>query len=192
MEELADDVLLQLVHLGNESALGALYDRYGKLAYSLAYRILGDVQAAEDAVQEAFINIWRRAGSFSSNRGTARTWIMAVVHHRSIDIGRRRRGLTPRELPLETVQLPEDPRDTWSEVSNTLDRELLVRCLEQIPEPQREAIQLAYFEGYTQREIAELKGIPLGTVKGRIRIGMAKLRGQLQEMGLGGSTDEPR
>ena len=192
MEELADDVLLQLVHLGNESALGALYDRYGKLAYSLAYRILGDIQAAEDAVQEAFINIWRRAGSFSSTRGTARTWIMAVVHHRSIDIGRRRRGLTPRELPLETVQLPEDPRDTWSEVSNTLDRELLVRCLEQIPEPQREAIQLAYFEGYTQREIAELKGIPLGTVKGRIRIGMAKLRGQLQEMGLGGSTDEPR
>ncbi len=192
MEELADDVLLQLVHLGNESALGALYDRYGKLAYSLAYRILGDIQAAEDAVQEAFINIWRRAGSFSSNRGTARTWIMAVVHHRSIDIGRRRRGLTPRELPLETVQLPEDPRDTWSEVSNTLDRELLIRCLEQIPEPQREAIQLAYFEGYTQREIAELKGIPLGTVKGRIRIGMAKLRGQLQEMGLGGSTDEPR
>ncbi len=192
MEELADDVLLQLVHLGNESALGALYDRYGKLAYSLAYRILGDVQAAEDAVQEAFINIWRRAGSFSSNRGTARTWIMAVVHHRSIDIGRRRRGLTPRELPLETVQLPEDPHDTWSEVSNTLDRELLIRCLEQIPEPQREAIQLAYFEGYTQREIAELKGIPLGTVKGRIRIGMAKLRGQLQEMGLGGSTDEPR
>ena len=192
MEELTDDVLLQLVRLGNESALGALYDRYGKLAYSLAYRILGDIHAAEDAVQEAYINIWRRAGSFSTTRGTARTWIMAVVHHRSIDIGRRRRGMTPRELPLEIAQLPEDPHDTWSEVSNSLDRDLLNGCLEHIPEPQREAIQLAYFEGYTQREMAELKGIPLGTVKGRIRIGMEKLRSLLQEMGLGGSRDEPR
>ena len=192
MEEQADDVLLQLVHLGNESALGALYDRYGKLAFSLAYRMLGDIQAAEDAVQEAFINIWRRAGSFSANRGTARTWIMAVVHHRCIDIGRRRLGLTPRELPLEIAQLPEDPLDIWSEVSNTLDRELLNGCLERIPEKQREVIQLAFFEGYTQREIAELKGIPLGTVKGRIRIGMEKLRSLLQEMGVGGSRDEPR
>ena len=191
MEELTDEILLQLLRLGNESALSALYDRYGKMAYSLAYRILGDVHAAEDAVQEAYINIWRRAGSFSANRGTARTWIMAVVHHRSIDIGRRRRGLTPRELPLEIAQLPEDPHDTWAEVSNTLDRELLIGCLERIPKTQREVIQLAYFEGYTQREIAELKGIPLGTVKGRVRIGMAKLRSLLQELELGGSRDGP-
>ncbi|MCI0811572.1 MAG: sigma-70 family RNA polymerase sigma factor [Chloroflexi bacterium] len=191
MEELTDEVLLQLLQVGNESALGALYDRYGKSAYSLAFRMLGDVHAAEDAVQEAFINIWRRAGSFSTARGTARTWIMAVVHHRSIDIGRKRRGIAPRELPLEFERLPENPSDTWSEVSNTLDGELLKRCLQQIPEDQRIAIELAYFEGYTQREISELKGIPLGTVKGRIRIGMAKLRKILQELGLGGSTDEP-
>ena len=192
MEELTDEVLLQLLRLGNENALGALYDRYGKMAYSLAYRMLGDVHAAEDAVQDSFINIWRRAESFSTTRGTARTWILAVVHHRSIDIGRKRRGLTPRELPLELERLPEDPSDTWSEVSNTLDRELLKRCLERIPKLQREAIQLAYFDGYTQREIAELKGIPLGTVKGRIRIGMEKLRSLLQEPELGGSRDEPR
>ena len=192
MEELTDEVLLQLLHVGNESALGALYDRYGKQAYSLAFRMLGDVHAAEDAVQEAFINIWRRAGSFSSTRGTARTWIMAVVHHRTIDIGRKRRGIAPRELPLELERLPEAVGDTWTEVSNTLDSELLRRCLRMIPDDQREAIELAYFEGYTQREISELKGIPLGTVKGRIRIGMAKLRGILQELGLGGSTDEPR
>ena len=191
MEELTDEVLLQLLQVGNESALGALYDRYGKSAYSLAFRMLGDVHAAEDAVQEAFINIWRRSGSFSTARGTARTWIMAVVHHRSIDIGRKRRGIAPRELPLEFERLPENPSDTWSEVSNTLDGELRKGCLEQIPEDQRIAIELAYFEGYTQREISELKGIPLGTVKGRIRIGMAKLRKILQELGLGGSTDEP-
>ena len=192
MEELTDEVLLQLLHVGNESALGALYDRYGKSAYSLAFRMLGDVHAAEDAVQEAFINIWRRAGSFSNDRGTARTWIMAVVHHRSIDIGRKRRGIAPRELPLELERLPEALADTWSEVSNTLDGELLRRCLKMIPDDQREAIELAYFGGYTQREISELKGIPLGTVKGRVRIGMAKLRTILQEMGLGGSSDEPR
>jgi len=191
MEELTDEVLLQLLHVGNENALGALYDRYGKSAYSLAFRMLGDVQAAEDAVQEAFINIWRRAGSFSTARGTARTWIMAVVHHRSIDIGRKRRGMAPRELPLELERLPEDASDTWAEVANTMDGEMLRRCLKMIPDDQREAIELAYFEGYTQREISEAKGIPLGTVKGRIRIGMAKLRGILHEMGLGGSTDEP-
>jgi len=89
----------------NENALGALYDRYGKSAYSLAFRMLGDVHAAEDAVQEAFINIWRRAGSFSTARGTARNWIMAVVHHRTIDISTKRRGITPLELEW----LPDDP-----------------------------------------------------------------------------------
>ena len=191
MEELTDDVLLQLLRLSNEDALGALYDRHGKSAYSLAYRMLGDMHAAEDAVQEAFMNIWRRAESFRPDRGSARTWIMAVVHHRAIDIGRKRRGLAPRELPLELERLPEAPQDTWSEVSNTLDRELLNGCLDQIPGEQREAIKLAYFEGYTQREISELKGIPLGTVKGRIRIGMAKLRGLLQQMEVGGSSHEP-
>ena len=93
----------------NENALGALYGRYGKSAYSSAFRMLGDVHAAEDAVQEAFINIWRRAGSFSTARGTARNWIMAVVHHRTIDIGTKRRWITPRELPLELERLPADP-----------------------------------------------------------------------------------
>ena len=117
---------------------------------------------------------------------------MAVVHHRSIDIGRKRRGIAPRELPLELERLPEALGDTWTEVSNTLDGGLLRRCLKMIPDDQREAIELAYFEGYTQREISELRGIPLGTVKGRIRIGMAKLRAIMQEMGLGGSADEPR
>lgn len=187
MEELTDELLLQLLHAGNENALGALYDRYGKSAYSLAYRMLGDVHAAEDAVQEAFINIWRRSGSFSNSRGSARTWIMAVVHHRAIDIGRKRRGIVPRELPLELERLPEAPNDTWAEVANTLNGDLLRELMEQIPNEQREAIQLAYFEGFTQREISESTGIPLGTIKGRIRIGMAKLRSLLEDQGLGGS-----
>ena len=191
MEELTDELLLQLLYAGNEEALGALYDRYGKVAYSLAYRMLGDVHAVEDAVQESFINIWRRAGSFSNSRGSARTWIMAVVHHRSIDIGRKRRGITPRELPLELERMTEAPNDTWAEFVNTLDGDSIRECLDQIPKEQREAIQLAYFDGYTQREISESTGIPLGTVKGRIRIGMASLRSLLEELGLGGSTNEP-
>ncbi|MDE0823317.1 MAG: sigma-70 family RNA polymerase sigma factor [Dehalococcoidia bacterium] len=191
MEELTDELLLQLLYAGNEEALGALYDRYGKVAYSLAYRMLGDVHAVEDAVQESFINIWRRAGSFSNSRGSARTWIMAVVHHRSIDIGRKRRGITPRELPLELERMPEAPNDTWAEFVNTLDGDSIRECLDQVPKEQREAIQLAYFDGYTQREISKSTGIPLGTVKGRISIGMAKLRSLLEELGLGGSTNEP-
>ena len=174
-----------------EEVFNDIVEEYSTFAFNVAYRMLRKVEDAEDAVQEAFINIWRRAGSFSTARGTARTWIMAVVHHRSIDIGRKRRGIAPRELPLELERLPEDASDTWSEVANTMDGEMLRRCLKMIPDDQREAIELAYFEGYTQREISEAKGIPLGTVKGRIRIGMAKLRGMLHEMGLGGSTDEP-
>ncbi len=112
---------------------------------------------------------------------------MAVVHHRAIDIGRKRRGIVPRELPLELERLPEAPNDTWAEVANTLNGDLLRELMEQIPNEQREAIQLAYFEGFTQREISESTGIPLGTIKGRIRIGMAKLRSLLEDQGLGGS-----
>lgn len=192
MRDVADDALLHLIVQGNEDALAELYDRYGKLAYSLAYRMLGDAHGAEDVVQEAFINIWRKAGLYVAKRGTARTWLLAVVHHSAVDLCRRRRGKIPTELPLEWEELVVDPNDLWSEVSNNLDREELTDCLAKIPKEQREAIELAYFGGFSQREIAETKGVPLGTVKGRIRIGMEKLRDLLVQPEIGDSDHGPR
>jgi RNA polymerase sigma-70 factor (ECF subfamily) len=191
-KEVADDALLHLIVQGNEDALAALYDRYGKLAYSLAYRMLGDTHGAEDVVQEAFINVWRKANSYVAKRGTARTWLLAVVHHSAVDLCRRRRGKIPAELPLEWEELIADPNDLWSQVSNNLDREELTGCLARIPKEQREAIELAYFSGYSQREIAEIKDVPLGTVKGRIRIGMEKLRDLLVQPEIGDSDHGPR
>ena len=175
-QELSDEQLMVQVQQGQEWALGVLYDRYGRRAHSLAYRILGDEHSAEDVVQEAFVSVWRMASSFSHQRGGPRTWLMAVVHHGAVDVLRRRRGLTPRELSLDLEIRPLEAEDLWTEVSNNLDREALDRALAQIPEEQRETIVMAYFEGYTQREISELRLVPLGTVKGRIRMGMDKLR----------------
>lgn len=192
IEDMSDEALLHLIAQGDEDALGAIYDRHGKTAYSLAYRMLQDAHNAEDVVQEAFINVWRMASSYAVSRGSARTWLLAVVHHKAVDSTRRRRGVAPKEQPLEWEQLPVDPHDLWDEVSNNLDRENLVNGLSQIPTDQKEAIELAYFGGYTQREIAELKGVPLGTVKGRIRIGMEKLRALLARPELGDTDHEPR
>ena len=175
-QELSDEQLIVQLQQGHEWALGELYDRYGGRAYSLAYRMMGDAHIAEDVVQEAFVNIWRMASSFSRQRGNPRTWLMAVVHHRAVDTLRSRRGLLPRELSLDLDVPPLEAADLWTEVSNHLDREALDQALAQIPDEQRETIEMAYFEGYTQREIAELRLVPLGTVKGRIRIGMEKLR----------------
>lgn len=191
MEELTDEALLQQIGSGNEAALAALYDRYGKMAYSLACRIVGDVHSAEDVVQEAFINVWRMAGSFATGRGSARTWLLAVVRHKGIDVCRQRRGVAPNETSLEPQYLLAGDTDIWAEVSNTLDRETLENCLSHLPVEQREPIEMAYFQGYTQREISEIKEIPLGTVKGRIRLGMEKLRNLLIERQLGGSPHEP-
>ena len=171
-----DEQLMVQVQQGHQWALGVLYDRYGRRAYSLAYRMVGNSHGAEDVVQEAFVNIWREAGSFTHQRGNVRTWLLAVVHHKAVDALRRRRGQAPREISLDLEIPPLQGDDLWAEVANNLDREALEGALAQIPDEQRETIEMAYFEGYTQREISELRLVPLGTVKGRIRIGMEKLR----------------
>ena len=164
----------------------ALYDRYGGLAYSLAYRILEDRGAAEDVVQDAFVSAWRRAVSFQPGRGSVRTWLLSIVHHRAIDRLRGTPGRARRDGPLDEAQVDrvvavEDP---WREVETTLQRDALKRGLATLPEEQRRTIELAYFGGYTQTEIAGVMGVPVGTVKGRIRIGLQKLRGLLAGAGV--------
>lgn len=186
IDTMSDEALLEGIACGNENALALLYQRYGGLAYSLAMRIVGDLHGAEDVVQESFLNVWRMAGSFNIRRGSAKTWLLSVVHHKAIDTCRRRRRL-PLDNPNPDLILPPlEVEDVWEEVANNLDREVLTAALSQIPEEQREAIEMAYFGGYTHREISQLKQVPLGTVKGRIRIGMEKLRDLLTHRPPGG------
>jgi RNA polymerase sigma-70 factor (ECF subfamily) len=168
---------------GDLEALDGLYEHYGAMAFSIAYRITGDRTAAEDVVQEAFLGAWRNAARYVDARGTVRTWLLSIVHHRAIDAIRRRRPTT--ELPESEGPLPAALTlpDTWTEVSQRLDRETVVAALGSISAVQREAIELAYFGGLTQTEIAERTGTPLGTVKGRLRLGLAGLRTALLASG---------
>jgi len=185
-----DDQILAALAQRDLSALEALYDRYSKVAYSLAYRIVGDRGNAEDVVQDAFLSVWRQAGTYKRERGAARTWLMSIVHHRSID--RLRSGASSSNtIPYE--ELPESREETtkpsiWQQAWNNVRGDMIRRALERLPVEQKKSIELAYFSGYTQSEIAELMGVPLGTVKGRMRIGLQKLRTMLEGLEIGASS----
>ncbi|HLJ83454.1 MAG TPA: sigma-70 family RNA polymerase sigma factor [Candidatus Eremiobacteraceae bacterium] len=175
----ADETLIAAL-AGNElDALDVLYDRYHRVAFSMAYRVLGDRLAAEDVVQDAFLSVWRQARSFRADRGSARTWLMAIVHHRAIDKLRSHANM-PNFVPLEVVQQREsDAPGTWAQVWSSLSGDVVRSALEQLPAEQKKSIELAFFSGYTHVEIAGLMGVPLGTVKGRMRIGLQKLKSML-------------
>jgi len=164
---------------GDLGALDRLYEQYGAMAFSIAYRITGDRSAAEDVVQDAFLGAWRNAGRYADARGSVRTWLLSIVHHRAIDAIRRRRPTV--ELPDSEAVLPDTLTlpDTWGDVELRLDREAVQGALTRISAVQREAIELAYFGGLTQTEIAERTGVPLGTVKGRLRLGLRGMRAAL-------------
>jgi RNA polymerase sigma-70 factor, ECF subfamily len=168
---------------GDLGALDRLYEQYGAMAFSIAYRITGDRSAAEDVVQEAFLGAWRNAARYVDARGSVRTWLLSIVHHRAIDAIRRRRPTV--ELPDAEGGLPDTLTlpDTWKDVELRLDRESVREALRSISDVQREAIELAYFGGLTQTEIAARTGAPLGTVKGRLRLGLQGLRAALTPPG---------
>lgn len=161
---------------GDPEALEGLYGRYGTMAYSLAYRITGDATAAEDAVQEAFLGVWRNAARYEAVRGSVHTWLLSIVHHRAIDSLRRRRATTALpesdDVPPDVLTLP----DPWGDVAARLDRAEIQRALAAIPAAQRQSIELAYFGGLTQVEIATRLELPLGTVKSRQRLGLLAMR----------------
>ncbi len=182
--EATDEALLDAIVARDDRAIAALYDRYGGLAFALAYRILGDRGAAEDVVQDAFLSVWRRAGSFQTGRGSVRTWLLSIAHHRAIDRLRGTAGRARQDAPLDEVDRVVSAEDPWREVSTTIQRDVLKSGLATLPEAQRETIELAYFGGYTQNEIAQRMAVPLGTVKGRMRIGLQKLRSVLMGAGV--------
>ena len=169
------DVLLRVAN-GQLDALQDLYDTYRTMAYSIALRITADASLAEDVVQDAFLGAWRNAARYVEGKGSVKTWLLSIVHHRAVDAVRRRRPtveLPEREdVPPQSLTLP----DIWQEVAGNLDRHEIASAMATLSDVQREAIELAYFGGLTQQEIAARTGTPLGTVKSRIRLGLLALR----------------
>ena len=181
----ADSELAVAIAAGSQDALAQLYDRYAGLAYGLALRVLGDPGRAEDAVQEAFLNVWNRAAAFDPERGSLRSWLLTAVRNRSIDYLRGRGAHERREQDLEPVAAIAGARsDPWHEVSLKLERDAVREALSSLPPEQRQAVQLAYFGGYSQTEIADMTRVPLGTVKGRLRLALEKLSSYLRGRGL--------
>jgi RNA polymerase sigma-70 factor (ECF subfamily) len=172
----ADRAVLGRVADGELRALDELYERYKTMAYSIAYRITNDATLAEDVVQDAFLGAWRNAARYIEGRGSVKTWLLSIVHHRAIDAVRRRRPTTELperdDLPPPELRLP----DVWPEVAAKLDAEMVRQALGSLSDVQREAIELAYFGGLTQLEIADRTGTPLGTVKSRMRLGLLAMR----------------
>lgn len=177
---LSDAALLGLIVSGDERALGAVYDRYGKPAYGLAYRLLRNATLAEDAVQETFLDIWRSAATFMPERGSARTWILTLAHRRTIDLLRHEE----RRRSESTYNTP-DPvgDDSHAVVCNRALRGHVQNALKRLPDEQRTVLELAYYVGLTQTEIAERLGDPLGTVKSRTFHGLTRLRDLLADTG---------
>jgi RNA polymerase sigma-70 factor (ECF subfamily) len=172
----ADRAALHRMAGGELDALDELYERYKTMAYSIAYRITNDATLAEDVVQDAFLGAWRNATRYLEGRGSVKTWLLSIVHHRAIDAVRRRRPTTDlpdrEEAPPPELRMP----DVWVEVSSRLDADAVRSAMSTLTDVQREAIELAYYSGLTQVEIAERTGAPLGTVKSRMRLGLLAMR----------------
>ena len=180
--------MLDLLTRAEPEGIEMLYDRYSGLAYTLAYRVLNDAGAAEDVVQEAFLSIWRRASTYRSDRGSLRTWVCSIVHHRALDRLRGRSGRARQDVALEHAPVEATSvSDTWDRVAEELQRDEVRAALGNLSMEQRETIELAYFGGYSQTEISDLMRVPLGTVKGRTRLALRKLRGVLEHHQLTGS-----
>jgi RNA polymerase sigma-70 factor, ECF subfamily len=186
-QNLDDEGLLFAICDGAEWAMDILYQRYYRYAYTLAYRIVHDSITAEDIVQDAFLAVWRKAASYQEQQGSVRSWLQAIVHHRAIDRLRASAHRDAQWVPLQ-VENGQDPLSTkpevWEEAWRHEQAMLIRSALSQLPPEQRQVIELGYFGGYTHAEIAERWNIPLGTVKGRMRLGLRKMKQLLRDRGV--------
>lgn len=186
-DELSDEALLNAIAGGAVWAMDSLYQRYSRILYSLAYRMVADHQIAEDLLQDSFLSVWKRSTSYSPQSGAARSWLFSIVHHRAIDHLRRvRRRSVVQEAPLEELEFDETTAvaDAWDEVWHSVQSSQVRSALMKIPTEQRMVIELAYFQGWTHTEIAEGTQTPLGTVKARMRLGLNHLKRALLEEGI--------
>jgi len=173
---LADEDLISLVEAGDAEAFAALYDRHSRAAFSLAYRMMGERQASEDLAQDAFIKVWQGAASYRAERGSVRTWILSIVHNRGIDQLRSTASRRRTQDRIEASAPRSQPSEAFAETWRNSQREQVREAMNTLPQEQLKILELAYFSGYTHVEIAELVGLPLGTVKGRMRLGLKKIR----------------
>jgi RNA polymerase sigma-70 factor, ECF subfamily len=171
---LSDEAVVALVARSDDTALAELYDRFGRVAFGVALRILRDEKLAEDAVQEGFLAAWRSADRFMPERGKASTWVLTLVHRRAVDLVRREERRRADALGGETEPSPADSAedDAWLR----FERERVQAALRQLPDQQREALELAYYGGFSQSELAERLGQPVGTIKSRMFAGLSRLR----------------
>jgi RNA polymerase sigma-70 factor (ECF subfamily) len=182
---LADEDLISLVEANDAEAFATLYDRHSRAAYSLAYRMMGEKQAAEDLVQDAFLKVWRSATSYRAERGSVRTWLLSIVHNRAIDQLRSLASRRRTQEKIEALVPMSQPSEAFAKSWANSQREQVREALKSLPEEQLKTLELAYFSGYTHVEIAELLDVPLGTVKGRMRLGLKKMKeyfGSLEDM----------
>ena len=181
-----DGDLMFLMGAGDAEAFAALYDRHGRAAYSLAHRMMGEHQAAEDLTQDAFLKVWRSAGGYRPERGSVRTWVLSIVHNRGIDQLRSMASRRRTQDRVERSSPRSQPSEAFAEAWRKRQREQVREALGTLPAEQQKILELAYFSGYTQAEIACMLGIPLGTVKGRVRLGLKKVGESLR---LAGAVD---
>ncbi len=181
LRELGDEDLMQLVAGGDARAFEVIYERHSTVVFSLAYRICGVRVAAEEVAQDAFLSIWRSGARYDRTRGSVRTWLLGVVHNRAIDALRRStvhdRLRAGDDQAAERIEAPER---TEAEVARREEARSMRAVLEELPNDQRRVVELAYFGGFTHEQIAEMLGTPLGTVKGRMRLALEKLRASIE------------
>jgi RNA polymerase sigma-70 factor (ECF subfamily) len=188
LRELADEDLMQLVRRGEARAFEVLYERHSGAAFSLAYRMCASRNAAEDVVQEAFLAMWRSGARYDRTRGSVRTWALGIVHNRAIDSLRRSMVHDRRRASDEGIEERFESADRTEVEAARRDEARSVRALiDELPEDQSRVIQLAYYGGFTHTEIAEMLETPIGTVKGRMRLGLEKMRTRLQAAGIQGA-----
>lgn len=189
MRDPADDDarLVRRLDEGDTDALRVLYDRYGGIVFGMTYRLLGDRQAAEECTQDVFVSVWRTARSYEPGRARVSTWLLTIARNRAIDATRRRaaRPVDPHEDVWATEQSP----DTADLVSEADEATRVAAAMAELSEPQREALSLAYFDGLSHTEIAERLGLPVGTVKGRIRLALDRLRAIAPDYALGAEAE---
>src|ERR671932_162701 len=180
---LADEDLISLIEAGDAEAFSTLYERHTRAVYSLAYRMMGERQAAEDLTQDAFIKVWRNAASYRVERGSVRTWVLSVVHNRGIDQLRAQASRRRTQDKIEASAPRSQPSEAFGETWRNAQRKQVREALNTLPSEQLKILELAYFSGYTHVEISELLGLPLGTVKGRMRLGLKKIRDFFESRG---------
>jgi RNA polymerase sigma-70 factor, ECF subfamily len=174
---LADEELMQLVRQGHSSAFELVFDRHSGPAFSLAYRMCGRQAMAEDVVQEAFVSLWRSGARYDATRGSVRTWVLSVVRNRAIDVLRREGAKVSRDVGEEgAAERVPAPELTDAEVERRDEARQIRKALEELPPDQRKVIELAFFGGFTHSQIADMLALPSGTVKGRMRLGLTKMR----------------